>query len=376
MSEQNEIKIPENLLPNDKRFGSGPSKVRLEALKSLCETGTSYLGTSHRQQKVKNVVAEIRQNLVELFNLPDDYEVILGNGGATAFWDASCFNLITHKSQHLVFGEFSAKFAEAASSAPFLSKPEIIRSDYGTHPLVKPSGEIDFYALTQNETSTGVYMEISRPKGANSDALVAVDATSSAGAVELDFNQIDVYYFSPQKCFSSDGGLYLAVVSPKAVNRINDLSKSRWTPSFLNLKIALDNSRENQTYNTPALATLWLLKEQINWILQNGGLSWAAKRSKTSSDIIYTWAENSDFAEPYVKTPSQRSPVVVTVDLLDPVDAKLVAKILRSNGILDIEPYRKLGRNQLRIAVFPSVDPEDVSLLLGCINYVVGALYS
>jgi phosphoserine aminotransferase len=375
MEDKLSLEIPQNLLPKDKRFGSGPSKVRLEALESLYKTGTSFMGTSHRQPGVKNVIAEIKTGLKELFNLPDDYEILLGNGGATAFWDAASFCLIEKKSQHLVFGEFSSKFAEVVKNAPHLDEPEIIASPYGTHPDFKAADNIDFYALTENETSTGVYMEVIRPKGALANALVAVDATSSAGAIAVDPKQFDVYYFSPQKCFSSDGGLFLAIVSPLAIQRINTITSSRWCPAFLDLKIALDNSRQNQTYNTPALATLWLLKDQINWILQNGGLNWAFQRVKQSSEIIYTWAENSEFAEPFVKNASERSPVVTTIDFIDPVDAKQIALILRTNGILDVEPYRKLGRNQLRIAVFPSVDPEDVSLLLGCINYIVGALY-
>jgi phosphoserine aminotransferase len=375
MEDKLSLEIPQNLLPKDKRFGSGPSKVRLEALESLYKTGTSFMGTSHRQPGVKNVIAEIKTGLKELFNLPDDYEILLGNGGATAFWDAASFCLIEKKSQHLVFGEFSSKFAEVVKNAPHLDEPDIIASPYGTHPDFKAADNIDFYALTENETSTGVYMEVIRPKGALANALVAVDATSSAGAIAVDPKQFDVYYFSPQKCFSSDGGLFLAIVSPLAIQRINTITSSRWCPPFLDLKIALDNSRQNQTYNTPALATLWLLKDQINWILQNGGLNWAFQRVKRSSEIIYTWAENSEFAEPFVKNVSERSPVVTTIDFIDPVDAKQIALILRTNGILDVEPYRKLGRNQLRIAVFPSVDPEDVSLLLGCINYIVGALY-
>ncbi len=376
-----DIRIPAELLPNDGRFGSGPSKIRPAQVAGLMKAAGTYLGTSHRQPPVKSVVGRVRAGLSDLFSLPDGYEVILGNGGATCFWDAATFGLIESRSQHLVFGEFSSKFAAAAKAAPHLEDPRTIESPTGTHPLPAADGSVDLYALTHNETSTGVSMDIRRPKGAalpaDGGGLVAVDATSGAGGLRVDPSEFDAYYLAPQKAFASDGGLWLALVSPAAVERIERISSSgRWTPAFLDLKIALDNSRLDQTYNTPALATLYMMAEQVDWMLDGGGLEWTAGRCDRSAEILYTWAEQSDFARPFVENPADRSHVVGTIDLVDDVDASAVARILRANGVVDTEPYRKLGRNQLRIAMFPAVDPEDVAALCACVNYVVGALAS
>jgi len=373
MSSLQTFTIPADLLPRDGRFGSGPSKVRLAQLDALVASGTTYLGTSHRQSTVRDKVGEVRDGLRALFSLPDGYEVLLGNGGTTCFWDAATFQLIESRSQHLSFGEFSSKFAAAATAAPHLSDPSIIASEVGTHPLPVADDSVDLYALTHNETSTGVMMAIRRPAGAT--GLVAVDATSGAGGLMVDAREFDCYYFAPQKSFASDGGLWLALCSPAAIERIEALAASgRWTPAFLDLKIALDNSRLNQTYNTPALATIHLLATQIQWMNDRGGLAFSAGRSRQSAEILYSWAEASDFATPFVQNPAQRSLVVGTIDFRADVDANEVARILRANGIVDTDPYRKLGRNQLRIAMFPSIDPEDVASLLACINYVVGNL--
>ena len=373
MTSPDSIRIPSDLLPRDGRFGSGPSKVRAAQLDALVADAPSYLGTSHRQATVRNKVGEVRDGLAALFNLPDGYEVLLGNGGTTCFWDAATFHLIERRSQHLSFGEFSSKFASAAKSAPHVEAPQVIVSEPGTHPSPVVDDSIDLYALTHNETSTGVMMPIARPAGAT--GLVAVDATSAAGGLTVDPSQFDCYYFAPQKSFASDGGLWVALCSPAAVARIEQLAASdRWTPAFFDLKIALDNSRLNQTYNTPALATIHLLASQIHWMNENGGLAFAAGRSSRSAEILYSWAEASEFATPFVTDPAQRSHVVGTIDFTDEVDATVVAKVLRSNGIVDTEPYRKLGRNQLRVAMFPSVDPEDVASLCASINYVVGNL--
>jgi phosphoserine aminotransferase len=372
MTSPDTISIPDHLLPRDGRFGSGPSKIRHEQVVALLEDSSTYLGTSHRQSTVRNKVGEIRDGLHSLFNLPDGYEVLLGNGGTTCFWDAATFHLIEHHSQHLSFGEFSSKFAACVEAAPHLSAPQVIKSDVGSHPLAQPDDSVDLYALTHNETSTGVMMKIERPTGTG---LVAVDATSGAGGLLVDPTQFDCYYFAPQKSFASDGGLWIAVCSPAAVERIEHLASSgRWTPAFFDLKIALDNSRLNQTYNTPALATLHLLASQIKWMNDEGGLAFSAGRSAQSAQILYTWAEASGFATPFVTNPEHRSNVVGTIDFSDDVDADLVATTLRANGVLDTEPYRKLGRNQLRIAMFPSIDPDDVASLCACINYVVGNL--
>jgi phosphoserine aminotransferase len=374
-----DIAIPPHLLPADGRFGSGPSKVRPEAVEALAQASGHYLGTSHRQKTVKAVVGSLREGLRQLFSLPSDYEVVLGNGGTTAFWDAATFGLIDRKSQHLTFGEFSSKFAAAATEAPHLDDPQIISSEVGTHPLAVAREDIDLYALTHNETSTGVMMPILRPEGARSPneggGLVAVDATSGAAGLRVDPQQFDAYYFAPQKCFGSDGGLWVALLSPAAQNRITAIAATkRWVPASLDLTIALDNSKLDQTYNTPALATLFLMDHQVRWFNDHGGLEFSAGRCDKSSEILYTWADASDFATPFVSREQDRSRVVGTIDFVDSVDAATVAAVLRANGIVDTEPYRKLGRNQLRIAMFPAIDPDDVASLCACINYVVGAL--
>ncbi|MEO6712424.1 MAG: phosphoserine transaminase, partial [Mycobacteriales bacterium] len=358
-----EIVIPAELLPADGRFGCGPSKVRPEQLAGLAATGTSYLGTSHRQPGVRSVVGRVRASLRELFSLPEGYEVLLGNGGSTAFWDAATLGLISQRSEHLVFGEFSSKFAEAAAAAPFLVDPLVIKADPGTSAEAVADDSIDLYALTHNETSTGVMTTIARPSGAS--GLVVVDATSGAGALPIDPSQFDVYYFAPQKVFASDGGLWLALCSPAALERIESVKASgRWIPASLDLTIARTNSAADQTYNTPALATLFLLADQLDWILARGGLAWSTARVTESSSALYSWAEASAYAEPFVKDPASRSLVVGTIDFESSVDAAAVAKVLRANGIVDTEPYRKLGRNQLRIGMFPAVDPDDVRALI------------
>jgi phosphoserine aminotransferase len=368
-----DIVIPADLKPADGRFGSGPSKVREEALRRLYESGTTYLGTSHRQATVKDVVRRVREGLVELFSLPEGYEVVLGNGGTTVFWDIATFQLIRERSQHLHFGEFSSKFAKAAQTAPFLGDPTVIKADPGTHPQPRAEAGVDVYALTHNETSTGVAMPIQRVEGADDDALVLVDATSGAGGLPVDASQFDAYYFAPQKSFASDGGLWISLMSPAAIARVAELHEAgRWVPASYDLQIALDNSRLNQTYNTPALATLFLLADQIEWINGQGGLDWAVSRTADSSSRLYGWAERSEFATPFVAEASQRSQVVGTIDFDDSVDASAVAKVLRANGIVDTEPYRKLGRNQLRVAMFPAIEPADVEALTACIDYVVG----
>ena len=371
-----DIRIPADLLPLDGRFGCGPSKIRPEAVAALAAAGTTYLGTSHRQDGVRSVVGRVRSGLAELFSLPDGYEVALGNGGSTAFWDVATFGLISKRSQHLVFGEFSSKFAEAAAAAPHLGNPSVIESAVGTHPSAAAEDGIDTYCLTHNETSTGVAMTIIRPIGTSSerDELVLVDATSGAGGLAVDASQFDCYYFAPQKCFASDGGLWFAVLSPAAVARIGAIAASgRWMPASMDLSIALDNSRKDQTYNTPSLATLFLMAEQIDWMNAQGGLAWTSARCAESASAIYTWAEQSSFATPFVADPADRSDVVATIDL-DGVDATVVSKVLRANGIVDTDSYRKLGRNQLRVAMFPAVDPADVRQLTRCIDHVVGSL--
>jgi phosphoserine aminotransferase len=368
-----DIDIPADLLPGDGRFGSGPSKVRLEALAALEATGTALLGTSHRQAPVRSVVGRVRSGLRELFSLPDGYEVVLGNGGTTAFWDAATFCLIERRSQHLSFGEFSSKFAAAAAAAPHVEAPDVIEAPPGTHPDPVARPGIDLYALTHNETSTGVAMEVRRPAGA--EGLVAVDATSGAGGLRVDATQFDAYYFAPQKSFAADGGLWLALLSPAAVERVERLAAGdRWVPAFLDLAVALDNSRKDQTYNTPSLATLFLLAEQVAWMLERGGLEWAASRCDRSADILYGWAEATAYAEPFVAKPDERSHVVGTVDLDSAVDAATVSAVLRANGVVDTESYRKLGRNQLRVALFPAIEPDDVAALTRCIDYVAERL--
>jgi phosphoserine aminotransferase len=374
-----DIEIPAELLPSDGRFGSGPSKVRTAQVDALASVAGHYLGTSHRQKTVKSQVGRVRSGMRQLFSLPDGYEVVLGNGGTTCFWDAAVFGLVEEQSQHLSFGEFSSKFAACVKSAPFLKDPQIIESDVGTHPLPRADDSVDLYALTHNETSTGVSMTITRPGGAplpsEGGGLVAVDGTSGAGGLRVDPSQFDVYYLAPQKCFASDGGLWIALMSPAALERVERIAASgRYIPTFLDLKTAVDNSVQDQTYNTPALATILLLAEQLDWMNSNGGLEWTASRCDRSAEILYTWAENSGFARPFVDRESDRSHVVGTIDFVDAVDAPAVAAVLRANGIVDTEPYRKLGRNQLRIAMFPAIEPDDVASLCGCINYVVGAL--
>ena len=369
-----DIKIPEDLLPADGRFGCGPSKVRPEAVEALAAVARDYLGTSHRQARVQFEVGALRNGLAELFALPDGYEIILGNGGTTSFWDAATFGLIDERSQHLRFGEFSSKFADAAAAAPHLGEPTNIFADPGTHPLPVADPEIDAYCLTHNETSTGVAMPLERPTGA--DGLVLVDATSAAGGLRFDPNEIDVYYFAPQKGLASDGGLWLAAVSPAAIARIERIAASdRWVPASLDLGIALDNSRKDQTYNTPALATIFLAGQQVEWINQNGGLEWAASRCDRSASTMYDWAEASTYATPFVAHPDQRSHVVATIDLdAAVVDANVVSAVLRNNGVIDTESYRKLGRNQLRVALFPAIDPDDVASLTRCIDHVVSEM--
>lgn len=365
-----DITIPANLKPRDGRFGCGPSKIRSEAISALAGSGASILGTSHRQAPVKNVVARVRRGLKDLFTLPDGYEVILGNGGSTAFWDVATFGLIEQKSQHLVFGEFSSKFASGVKSAPFLGDPVVIESTPGSHPQAQADSSIDAYALTHNETSTGVAMDIKRPAGAN--GIVLVDATSAAGGLTVDAKEFDTYYFAPQKSFASDGGLWLALMSPAALERNAQITASkRWTPAFLDLSIAIENSKLDQTYNTPAVATLMLLAEQIEWMNENGGLSFSAGRSAKSAEILYSWAEKTSYTSPFVTDAAMRSKVVGTINFDDSIDALAVAKTLRANGIVDTEPYRKLGKNQLRIGMFPAIDPADVDALTKCIEYVV-----
>jgi phosphoserine aminotransferase len=372
-----QITIPADLLPADGRFGSGPSKVRPEAVAALAEAAKGYLGTSHRRPGVRQVVGRVREGLGQLLGLPSGYEVLLGNGGATAFWDAAAFGLIETRSQHLSFGEFSAKFAAVVRGAPHLDEPDVIEAPPGTCPDPVPRADVDVYALTHNETSTGVVAPVLRPRGVDGDrnALVVVDATSAAGGVPVEPGEFDVYYFSPQKCFASDGGLWLAACSPAGVERLERLAASgRWAPPSLSLLLALENSRQDQTYNTPALATLFLLAHQIEWILGHGGLEWSAARSATSSQILYRWAEAHPLASPFVADPVRRSPVMATIDLDPAVDADVVSVVLRRNGIVDTESYRKLGRNQLRIACFPAIEPDDVARLTGALDHVISAL--
>ncbi|MEO8888393.1 MAG: phosphoserine transaminase [Jatrophihabitantaceae bacterium] len=368
------IVIPEGLRPADGRFGSGPSKVPAAALAALGATGSTLLGTSHRQAPVRSLVARIRAGLADLLRLPDGYEIVLGNGGATAFWDAAAFGLIHDRAQHLVCGEFSAKFAAVTGGAPFLREPSVRRADYGSAPVAAPEPGVDAYAWPHNETSTGVALPVRRVVGADADALMLVDATSAAGGVDVDLAQTDVYYFAPQKAFAAEGGLWLAAFSPAALARIAEVKAARWQPPSLDLSLAVENSAKDQTYNTPAIATLWLLAHQVEWLIGSGGLDWAAQRTADSSGRLYAWAEASPFATPFVLDPELRSPVVGTIDLDDAVDAAAVAATLRANAIVDTEPYRALGRNQLRIGMYPAVDPADVSALTACIDYVVERL--
>jgi phosphoserine aminotransferase len=369
-----ELVIPADLRPADGRFGSGPSKVRPAQLAALAATGSSYLGTSHRQQGVKSVVRRIRAGLATLLRAPDGYEVVLGNGGATAFWDVATFALIERRSQHLTFGEFSAKFAQAAKDAPHLDEPSVISAAPGTAAVAQAEDGVDAYCWPHNETSTGVMTRVARPEGSG-DALVLIDATSGAGGLPVDLAQTDAYYFAPQKAFASDGGLWLAVLSPAALERADRLKAGgRWAPASLDLSIAVEQSRLDQTYNTPALATLFMLADQVDWMNAQGGLDWAVGRTADSSGRLYTWAEKSPYAEPFVADPALRSQVVGTIDFSDEVDAAGIAAVLRANGIVDTEPYRKLGRNQLRVAMFPAIDPADVEALTACMDWVVERL--
>jgi phosphoserine aminotransferase len=370
--------IPQDIKPSDGRFGCGPSKVRPQALAALASDGAALMGTSHRQAPVKGLVAQIRSGLTELFSAPDGFEVALGNGGTTAFWDAAAFGLVESRALHLTYGEFSQKFASVTESAPFLGDPVVVSAEPGDAPaaadveaaLGSESG-IDAVAWAHNETSTGVTVPVRRPSGAG-DALVLIDATSGAGGLPVDLGQADVYYFAPQKSFAADGGLWVAMTSPAAQERIGRIAASgRHIPAFLSLQTALENSVKDQTYNTPAVASLFLLAEQIRWMLDQGGLAWCVARTAESSSHLYSWAERTSYTTPFVADPGKRSPVVGTVDFDEGVDAAAVAATLRANGIVDVEPYRKLGRNQLRVGMFPAVEPEDVEALTACIDYVV-----
>ncbi len=371
MTTSTAAKIPTELKPADGRFGCGPSKVRPEALEKLAAQ-SKLMGTSHRQAPVRDLVGRVRLGLTELFSLPDGYEIALGNGGTTAFWDAACAWLVRERALHLTYGEFSQKFAKATKGAPFLQDPIVVEADPGDAPAPVVDPAADAIAWAHNETSTGVMVPVQRPTGSG-DALILIDATSGAGGLPLDASQADVYYFAPQKAFGADGGLWLALLSPAAIARIEELdgTAGRWQPDFLSLQTALENSRKGQTYNTPALATLLLLADQVEWMLGGGGLDWCVERTSASSGHLYGWAESSDFATPFVADPAKRSLVVGTIDFDDAVDAAAVAATLRANGIVDVEPYRKLGRNQLRIGMFPAVEPADVEALTACIEWVV-----
>ena len=372
MTDTAALSIPAELLPHDGRFGCGPSKVRPAQVDHLASLGRTLLGTSHRQAPVRNLVGQVREGLAELFSLPEGYEIILGNGGSTAFWDIAAFGLVRDRAQHLVFGEFSAKFGSVTNKAPFLGASTILKGEPGT--LAKPKAEagVDVYAWPHNETSTGVMAPVKRVTGADEGALVLIDATSGAGGLPLDVAESDVYYFGPQKCFASEGGLWLAAFSPAALARVDEIAASgRWVPDFFSLPTAINNSRLNQTYNTPAVSTLVLLANQIEWMNGQGGLDWAVKRTTDSSSRLYEWAEATAYTSPFVADPSARSLVVGTIDFTDEVDAAVVATVLRANGVVDVEPYRKLGRNQLRVGMFPAIDPEDISKLIESIEYVV-----
>jgi len=369
------IRIPEDIKPTDGRFGSGPSKVRLEAVSALTQAAPGFLGTSHRQAPVRNQVARLRQGLADLFSLPEGYEVVLGNGGTTAFWEVATFGLIRNRAQFASFGEFGAKFAKAVRTAPFLADPTVLTSDPGSAPELVAETGVDAYCTPHNETSTGVSVPVRRVARGDQDALMLHDATSAAAGIEVDITQSDVYYFAPQKGLASDGGLWLALMSPAALARAEATKASgRYIPAFLDLVTAIENSRKQQTYNTPALATIFLAAEQVDWINAHGGLTWSAKRCAESAAAIYGWADRSQYAAPFVADPTLRSPVVATVDFDTSVDAATVAKVLRANGILDTEPYRKLGRNQLRIALYPAIDPADVEALTACVDHIVQRL--
>lgn len=372
-----DLRLPAELIPDDGRFGSGPSKVRQDAVEHLAKAAPTYLGTSHRKPGVREVVARVREGLASMYTLPDGYEVLLGIGGATLFWDAATFGLVRERSLHYVFGEFSSKFALAAGRAPHLRRPVVVESDFGTHPAPVVDESTDVYALTHSETSTGVAMPVQRTVTDGDDGpIVVVDATSAAGGLRVDPEAFDVYYFSPQKCFGAEGGLWLALCSPAAIARIESIAADgdRWQPASLSLALALDNSRQNQTYNTPALATLFLLAEQVEWICSQGGIEWAASRCDASADVVYGWAEGSDHMQPFVTDPAQRSHTVATIDFDTSVDAAAVCRVLRANGIVDVEPYRKLGRNQMRVALFPDITTDDVATLTRAVDHVVAHL--
>lgn len=369
------VTIPLDAMPGDGRFGAGPSKVRHEQVEALSKVWKTYLGTSHRQATVKSQVGRLREGLAELFALPDGYEVILGNGGSTAFWDVATFGLIRDRAQFLTFGEFGAKFASGVKKAPFLGSPTIISAEPGDAPVFGAEVGVDAYCSPHNETSTGVAITPTRVDGTDPDALMIFDATSAAGGLAVDIAQTDVYYFAPQKSFGSDGGLWFAIMSPAAIERAAQVKATeRWIPDFLDLQTAIDNARLNQTYNTPALATIFLMAEQVDWFNANGGMAWTTARTAESSDIVYDWAEARDYATPFVLDPQKRSKVVATIDIAEGIDATEITKALRAHGIVDIEPYRKLGRNQLRIAVFPAVEPSDVRALTQCIDIVIDQL--
>lgn len=370
MDSANQLTLPEHLIPSDGRFGCGPSKVQPHQIQAVVDGANNIIGTSHRQPAVKNVVGSIREGLAKLFNIPEGYEVIMSVGGATAFWDAATYGLIKNKSGHLSFGEFSAKFAKASQLAPWLDEPTIIKEEPGRAPEPQDMEDCDVIAWAHNETSTGAMVPVTRPE--NSDALVVVDATSGAGGLAVDIAQTDVYYFSPQKCFASDGGLWCAIVSPAAIERIKEIKESgRFIPAFLDLQTAVDNSRKNQTYNTPAVATLLMLDAQIKWMNANGGLAGMVNRAQESARILYDWATQRKETTPFVGEEDARSLVVGTIDFDDSVDAAQLAKNLRNNGIVDVEPYRKLGRNQLRVGMFPAIEPGDISVLTRAIDYIL-----
>ncbi len=368
------IEIPAHLLPADGRFGSGPSKVRPEQVAALTGVGRSLLGTSHRQAPVRDVVRRLRTGLAELFALPEGYEVVLGNGGTTAFWDVATFNLVRERAQLCTFGEFGTSFATAVREAPFLADPDVRTAAPGSLVLPEAAADVDAYCWPHNETSTGVAAPVHRPAGADDDALVLVDATSGAAGLPVDVAQTDVYYFAPQKGFAADGGLWFALASPRALERAERLAADRWTPRFLSFPTALANSRQDQTLNTPAIATLVLMAEQVDWLLEHGGLAWATARTAESAAHLYGWAEARAWATPFVADPAARSRVVGTVDLDPAVDHAVVCRVLRRHGVVDVEPYRRLGRNQLRVAMFPAVDPADVQALTACVDHVVERL--
>jgi phosphoserine aminotransferase len=369
------ITIPASLRPADGRFGCGPSKVRPEQLAALAGPGAALMGTSHRQPPVRSLVQRIREGLASYFSLPAGYEVVLGNGGTTAFWEIAAFGLVDHRSLHLSFGEFSSKFAKVTAAAPWLEPPAVIESAPGAHPAARAEAGVDTYALTHNETSTGVAMPVARVDGADPGALLLVDATSGAGGLPVQASDFDAYYFAPQKCFGADGGLWIALLSPAALTRAEHIAASgRYIPEFFSLPVAISNSRMQQTYNTPSVADLILLADQVYWLLDQGGLEWAIARTADSSARLYQWAEKAPYATPFVASPQQRSQVVGTIDFDAAVDAAALAAALRANGIVDTEPYRKLGRNQLRIGMFPAVDPADVQALTACIDYVIERL--